>query len=150
MKIYEAKLQYSLVKECATKPLDSPDKVYGYIRDAFDTNPMQESVWVICLNRKNHPLGRTMVSLGTLNGSLVNPPEIFRIAILAHASAIIVVHNHPSGDPSPSAADIKVTRNLREAGITMNINLLDHLISGDPKSDPKGIGYYSFQDAGLC
>lgn len=111
---------------------------------------MQESFWVICLNRKNHPLGRSMVTLGSATNSIANPPEIFRVAILAGATAIIVAHNHPSGDPGPSAADIKVTRTLKECGKLMNIELVDHVICGDPKSDPNGTGYYSFQEAGLC
>jgi len=150
MKIYEASLTYSLIKECPTTPLDQPQKVWKYMQDAFQSNPMQESFWVISLNRKNHPISRSMVFLGSMTNSIVNPPEIFRMAILNHASAIIVAHNHPSGDPSPSAADIKVTRTLRECGTLMNIQLIDHLICGDSKSDPQGLGYYSFNDAGLC
>ncbi len=150
MKVYEASLQYSLVSEGLTQPLDAPEKVHRYMQDAFERNPMQESFWIICLNRKNHPIGRTMVTLGTATNSLVNPPEIFRIAILAGATAMIVAHNHPSGDPSPSAADIKVTRTLKECGTLMNIELLDHVVCGDPSSDPRGSGYYSFNESGLC
>jgi len=150
MKIYEASLTYSLVKESKTTALDTPQKVWAYMQDAFQTNPMQESFWVISLNRKNHPISRSMAFLGSMSNSIVNPPEIFRIAILNHASAIIVAHNHPSGDPSPSAADIRVTRTLRECGTFMSIQLIDHLVCGDPNSDPKGLGYYSFNDAGIC
>ena len=150
MRIYEASLQYSLVSEGKTKPLDSPERVYEYMREAFERNPMQESFWVICLNRKNHPIGRTMVTLGTATNSLVSPPEVFRISILSGATTIIVAHNHPSGDPSPSSADIKVTRTLRECGTLMSIQLVDHLICGDPISDPNDLGYYSFNDSGLC
>ncbi len=150
MKVYEASLQYSLVSEGLTKPLDAPEKVHRYMQDAFERNPMQESFWVICLNRKNHPIGRTMVTLGTATNSLVNPPEIFRIAILAGATSMIVAHNHPSGDPSPSAADIKVTRTLKECGALMKIELLDHVVCGDAVSDPRRVGYYSFNESGLC
>ncbi len=150
MKTYEASLQYSLVSNGPTTPLDEPEKVHRYMQDAFEKNPMQESFWVICLNRKNHPIFRAMVTLGSATNSIVNPPEIFRIAILASATAMIVSHNHPSGDPAPSAADIKVTRTLKECGSLMNIELLDHVICGDSISDPQGRGYYSFNEAGLC
>jgi len=149
MKIYEAQLQYSLVKEGATTPLDIPQKVNQYMAGAFDRNPMQESFWVICLNQKNHPIGRTMISLGTATAALVNPAEIFRVAILSNATAIVVVHNHPSGDPGPSRADVSITRKIRDCASLMNIPLIDHLICGDPKSDPQGIGFYSFNQAGL-
>jgi len=118
--------------------------------DAFESNPMQESFWVICLNQKNQPIGRAMVSLGSLSSSIANPPEIFRIALLGHAASIIVAHNHPSGDPAPSAADIKVTRTLRECGSLMKIQVLDHVICGAPKSDPNRNGFDSFNEAGLC
>ncbi|MEN9404926.1 MAG: hypothetical protein RL091_3629, partial [Verrucomicrobiota bacterium] len=62
---------------------------------------------------------------------------------------IIVAHNHPSGDPSPSSADIQVTRALRESAKTIEIELVDHVVVGDAKSDPRGIGFYSFREAGI-
>ncbi len=150
MKIYETKLQYSLVKESAVStPLDMASKVYQYMEGAFDNNPMQESFWVISLTRKNHPISRTMVSLGSISSAIVSPPDIFRIAILANAAAIAVAHNHPSGDPAPSRADISITRKLRECGSLMNITLIDHIICGDSQSDPQRKGFYSFSEAGL-
>jgi DNA repair protein RadC len=79
----------------------------------------------------------------------VHPREVFREAIRAAASAIICAHNHPSGDPAPSAADIRVTRQLREAALTVEIDLLDHVIVGSPVADPAGVGWYSFRSAGL-
>ena len=96
--------------------------------DAFDDFLTQEGFFVLCLDRKNRPLGRTRITLGTLTSTLVHPREVFRIAILSSAASVIVVHNHPSGDPSPSAADIQVTRQLHEASRVMDIDLLDHLI----------------------
>jgi len=68
---------------------------------------------------------------------------------MASASAVIIIHNHPSGDPSPSSADIRVTRQIKEAGEIIGIALLDHIIIGTPESDPNGKGFYSFQDSGL-
>jgi DNA repair protein RadC len=108
-----------------------------------------EKFWVLCLNRKNRLLRCVEVTSGTAGSTLVHPREVFREAIRAAASAIICAHNHPSGDPAPSAADIRVTRQLREAALTVEIDLLDHVIVGSPVADPAGVGWYSFRSAGL-
>jgi DNA repair protein RadC len=79
----------------------------------------------------------------------VSPKEVFRGAIVAGAVAMIVAHNHPSGDPAPSSADSQVTRSLREAARILDIELLDHVIVGDEKADPNRRGFYSFREAGL-
>ena len=110
---------------------------------------MQEALYVIMLDRKNHPLGRHLVTLGTLTGSLVHSREVFRSAIIAGVAAIVVSHNHPSGDPAPSSADLAVTRQLREAANILQIDLLYHVIVGDRNADPAAKGYYSFRQAGL-
>lgn len=89
---------------------------------------MQEAFYAVYLDRKNHPLGRHMISLGTATSPLAAPREVFRGAILAGATALIVAHNHPAGDPAPSAADIQVTRTLREASKIIDIELLDHVM----------------------
>lgn len=149
MKIYEGRIVYKEVRDGQTEKLDSPKLVSGYLRDAFREFPLQEQFIVIPLNRKNHPLGRFTVSIGTASSALVHPREVFRPAILAGATAIIVAHNHPSGDPTPSRADIQVTRKLREAAKIMDIDFLDHLIAGHKDDDPQGIGFYSFNEAGL-
>ncbi len=108
-----------------------------------------EKFWVLCLNRKNRLIREHEATSGTASSSLVHPREVFREAIRAGASAVICVHNHPSGDPAPSAADIQVTRQLREASRAVDIDLLDHVIIGNRASDPIGRGYYSFRDAGV-
>lgn len=108
-----------------------------------------EKFWVLCLNRKNRLIKRVEVTSGTATNSLVHPREVFREAIREAASAIICVHNHPSGDPTPSAADIQVTRQLRDAAKAVCIDLLDHVVVGNPASDPTGQGFYSFRSAGL-
>ena len=149
MRIYEASIAYNIVQLGDVTAVNTPEKIVGYIRDAFDKNPCQESLWVICLDRKNKPISRTMVTLGTLTSSLAHPREIFKIAILASAAAIVVSHNHPSGDPAPSAADVQVTRQLREAAKALDIELMDHVVCGDAKADPRGLGYYSFREAGV-
>ncbi len=108
-----------------------------------------EKFWVLCLNRKNRLLKQVEVTSGTATNSLAHPREVFREAIRRGATAIICVHNHPSGDPAPSAADIQVTRQLREAAKTVEIELTDHVIVGRAMADPRGLGFYSFREAGV-
>ena len=109
-----------------------------------------ESFWVLCLDRKNRLLKRIEVTKGTATNCLAHPREVFREAIRHNASAIIAVHNHPSGDPAPSQADIQVTRQLRKSANIVGIELTDHIIIGCKPRDPEGIGYYSFNEAGLA
>jgi DNA repair protein RadC len=108
-----------------------------------------EKFWVLCLNRRNRLLKQVEVSSGTATATLAHPREVFRPAIREAAAAIVCAHNHPSGDPSPSAADIQLTRQLREAASAVDIPLLDHVIIGRRGADPLGRGYYSFREAGL-
>jgi DNA repair protein RadC len=108
-----------------------------------------EKFWVLCLNRRNRLRKRVEVSSGTATAALAHPREVFRAAIREAAAAVVCAHNHPSGDPSPSAADIQLTRQLREAAAAVDIPLLDHVIIGRRGADPLGRGYYSFREAGL-
>ena len=148
MRVYEAKLVYSLVSLGDNICLNTPAAIADYLRSAFEENPMQEAFYCVYLDRKNHPLGRHLITLGTVDSTVVAPREVFRGAILASASALIVAHNHPSGDPAPSQADIRVTRMLREAAKVLQIELVDHVIVGDVKSDPLCRGFFSFREAG--
>lgn len=91
----------------------------------------KEHFAVMLLNTKNHILGLKDVSVGSLSASVVHPREVFETAILHHAAAIILIHNHPSGDPSPSREDISVTERLVKTGKVMDIPVLDHIILGD-------------------
>ena len=149
MRIYEATIAYNLVQLGDVDALNTPQKVTDYLADAYAKTPYQETLWVICLDRKNKPLSRTMVTLGTLTCSLAHPREIFKIAILASAAAIVVSHNHPSGDPAPSAQDVQLTRQLREAAKIIGIELQDHVIVGAAEDDPLKVGHYSFRNAGI-
>ena len=108
-----------------------------------------EKFWVLCLNRKNRLLKKVEVTSGTATSALAHPREVFREAIREAATAVVCAHNHPSGDPAPSAADLQITRQLREAAKAVDIDLLDHVILGRPNADPAGRGYYSFREAGL-
>lgn len=138
-----------LGREQALPPiLAQPEAVCAYLQP-FALGLTVEKFWVLCLNRKNRLLRRVEVSSGTAGSTLVHPREVFREAIRASASAVICAHNHPSGDPAPSAADIRVTRQLREAATAVEIELLDHIILGSPAADPTGAGHYSFRAAGL-
>jgi DNA repair protein RadC len=138
-----------LVQGGSTEPvLNRPDLVMQHFHAQIAALSV-EKFWVLCLNRKNRLLKQVEVSSGTATSSLAHPREVFREAIRQGATAIVCVHNHPSGDPAPSAADIQVTRQLREAAKTVDIELLDHVIVGRSNSDPRGIGYYSFREAGV-
>jgi DNA repair protein RadC len=108
-----------------------------------------EKFWVLCLNRKNRLLKRVEVSSGTATAALAHPREVLREAIRECATAVICAHNHPSGDPAPSAADLHLTRQLREAAKAVDIDLIDHVIVGRAGADPSGQGFYSFREAGI-
>ncbi|MEO6244429.1 MAG: JAB domain-containing protein [Opitutaceae bacterium] len=141
-------LAYHLLKLGDVDALNTPKKVAEYLEDAYAKTPYQETLWVICLDRKNKPLSRTMVTMGTLTCALAHPREVFKIAILASAAAIVVSHNHPSGDPAPSPQDVQLTRQLNEAAKIIGIDLHDHVIVGTVEDDPLKVGHYSFRDAG--
>ena len=108
-----------------------------------------EKFWVVCLNRKNRLIKRVEITSGTATAALAHPREVFRAAIRESASAVICVHNHPSGDPAPSAPDVQVTRQLREAAKAVDIALLDHVIVGRAGADPLGRGFFSFRESGM-
>ncbi|MBR3458367.1 MAG: DNA repair protein RadC [Selenomonadaceae bacterium] len=91
----------------------------------------KEHFAVMLLNTKNHILGLAEISVGSLSASIVHPREVFRAAIRYAAAAMILLHNHPSGDPSPSREDIQVTHRMVKAGQIMDIPVLDHIILGD-------------------
>jgi DNA repair protein RadC len=128
--------------------LDAPEKVLAYCRP-FALGLAVEKCWALCLNRRNRLMRRVEITSGTAGSTLVHPREFFREAIREGASAVICVHNHPSGDPAPSSADIRMTRTLRAAAETLEVTLLDHVILGEPTHDPLGLGFYSFAQAGL-
>lgn len=128
--------------------LDSPEAVFDFARSMTQGLEI-EKFWTLCLNRKNRLIRKIEVTVGTANSSLVHPREVFKEAVKSGASAIIVFHNHPSGDPAPSSTDIQVTRRLREAVEIMDINFLDHVVIGHPEQDPRKVGFYSFKDAGI-
>ena len=110
----------------------------------------QEAFIVIDLNAKNNVIDTRLVTLGLLDASLVHPREVFRGAIADNAAAVVVVHNHPSGDPTPSAEDIRITRQLVEAGRILSINVLDHVVIGRADATAPGSpAFLSLRETGL-
>ena len=120
--------------------ISGPEDVYRLPRGRL-AHLDRERFVVVLLNTKNAVLESPTVSIGTLSASLVHPREVFRPAIRAGAAAVILVHNHPSSHLEPSREDREVTRRVAEAGKTIGIEVLDHLIIGD--------GFYSFKECGL-
>ena len=107
----------------------------------------KESLRVILLDTRYHLIRIEEVSIGSVNESIAHPRDVFRPAVVSSAYAVIVVHNHPSGDPSPSQTDHSLTRRLAEAAELLQIKLLDHIIIGAPSE--QGAGYFSFKEAGV-
>jgi DNA repair protein RadC len=107
----------------------------------------RESLRVVLLNAKQHLIKVAIVSQGTVNESLAHPREIFKPAIVHSAYSFVMVHNHPSGDPSPSEADIRLTRRTVEAGRILQLQLIDHVIIGAPAAGRNS--YFSFKEAGV-
>ncbi len=114
--------------------LDTPERVADFLREQNRVYTV-ENFQVVFLNTRRRLIGVENISQGTLDTILVHAREVFSPAIAKHASAIILVHNHPSGDPTPSEADIKVTRDLTRAGQLLNIQVLDHVILGKRTED---------------
>ena len=127
-------------------PLDrivirTPDDVAALLMPRFRYET-RENFLAVLLSTKNHVLKTSVISIGSLNASIVHPRELFREAINASAASVILAHNHPSGDPAPSAEDIDLTRKLAEAGKLLDIPVLDHIILGDGK-------YISLKEKGI-
>ncbi len=137
--------------ELGNRLYNMPEKKKFYIKSPADVSAIlmgdmrylkKEYFKIILLNIKNNIIAVEDISVGSLNSSLVHPREIFRAAIKKSSAAIILAHNHPSGDPTPSNEDVEVTNRIEECGVILGIQVLDHVIIGDGS-------YYSFKDKGL-
>ena len=138
MKTIVRKYSVALVKESAHKyddiptSLNNPEKVVKYADSILNFNTLtKENFVLVPVDNKLKPLGVFVLTIGTVDASIVSSRDVFQAALLCNASSIFVLHNHPSGDPTPSAEDKRVTERLRKAGELMNIPLLDHLIVGE-------------------
>jgi DNA repair protein RadC len=121
--------------------VSSPDDVAALLLPRFRFESREHFVAVL-LSTKNHVIKTPVISIGSLNASIVHPRELFREAINARAASVILAHNHPSGDPTPSPEDISLTRKLKDAGQLLDIPVLDHVILGDGK-------YVSLKEKGI-
>ncbi len=137
-------VQVKMVKErsvlYSTRRIQSTSDADELVRQFLDELD-REAMIVVTLNAKSEPTCLQVISIGSLSASIVHPREVFKVAILSNAYSILLAHNHPSGDTTPSQEDIKLTKRIKNASDIMGISLLDHLIIG---SD----GYYSFKENG--
>lgn len=129
--LFEFNKRYSLAKRDG-EPIKSARNVFEYASQRLITN-QQETFMILLLDSKNRIIKDEVISIGTLNASIIHPREVFKSAIRESANSIILVHNHPSGDPEPSAEDEQITEKLFEAGELLNIKVLDHVIVGKDK-----------------
>jgi len=120
--------------------LRTPHEAAAYLMPAFGSRPV-EQFGVVLLDTKHRVLRTSVLAIGTLNSTVVQPRDVFREAALGGAAAIVVFHNHPSGDPSPSPDDVELTRRLAAAGTLMGVDIVDHIILGD-------VRYCSFKEMG--
>jgi DNA repair protein RadC len=126
--------------------LDSPERVADLLREenrAYEVEHFQ----ALLLNTRRRLIRVEHISRGTLDTILVHPREVFKAAILANAAALVLVHNHPSGDPTPSEADIRVTRDLIRAGQLLRIDVLDHVILGH-RTETRNCDFVSLRELG--
>lgn len=110
--------------------VDSPESIANIYMEEL-RYLKKEVVKLLLLDTKGAIVGDVLLSEGSLNASIVHPREVYREAIIRSANKLIIVHNHPSGDPSPSEQDIQITKRLQDAGLIMGVDLLDHIIIGD-------------------
>jgi len=139
------------LKECVTpealQVCETPEHAAEYWQLHIATHPYHNSececLAVLMLNTRRRVKGHQLVTIGTMDTLLVHPREVFRAAVIAAASAVVLMHNHPSGDPTPSEADIKVTRDLIRAGQLLKIEVLDHVILGAGRHlSLRSLGYF--------
>ena len=121
--------------------LQAPKDIYHTFRERYEKLD-REDFLVILLDNKNGRLGYNVVSMGSLTASVVHPREVFKAAVLTNAARLLLIHNHPSGDSTPSKEDIDITKRLKEGGEILGIQILDHVIIGEGR-------YFSFADKGM-
>lgn len=136
--LFEFNKRHNLAKQNG-KPLRSAKDVFNYMQPKL-AQLDRERFMVLHLDTKNCTLKEEVVSIGTLNGAIVHPRELFKSAIKENANSVILVHNHPSGDPTPSQEDVEVTERVMEAGKVLGIDVLDHVIIGNET-------YWSFKES---
>lgn len=150
--IIEFKPSISVIREEPSERLvlNMPEHCANFWRATIEKLPIydenKEMLVVVALDTKYAVKGYNIVSIGSINESIAHPREIFRPLIAIAAHSFLLFHNHPSGDPEASRADIAITKRVRDAADILGIKMLDHIIIGSPNF---GRGYYSFNEAGL-
>ena len=151
MNYQPALVQLPLVREVGKQRVATPEDVYRVCIDIADL--AQETFQVLSLDAKNRLINRHMITLGLVNSSQAAPREIYRPAISDGASAVVLTHNHPSGQVDPSAEDLRITRQLIEAGKIIDIKVMDHVIIGRPSEavgdQPGRPGFLSMRETGM-
>lgn len=127
--LFEVARRYEYHTDEKPIQLSTPVAVYKYLYPKMK-GLTKEIAYVLHLNTKNQLLREELISVGSLNTNIMNPREVFKTAILESASAVVLSHNHPSGDPSPSHIDIDITRRIIKAGELLDINVHDHIVIG--------------------
>jgi len=137
----------TLQNSTGIKKITKPSDIYQIMQPIYALNDNldrdREQLYLIGLDSRNNIKTIDLISLGTLNETLVSPKEVYRTALIKNCASIILVHNHPSQDPTPSQADLEVTKKLKEAGKMIEVNLIDHLIYTNN-------GYQSLKELGVC
>lgn len=124
------------------RKMNSPEKIAKFARQYLRMHELpEEYMYMLCMNTKLDMIGVFEISHGNVNSSIVGPREVFQKALLANAVSIVMIHNHPSGDPTQSREDVEVTKRLMESGNILGVQVLDHLIIGNP-------GYVSLKEKG--
>ena len=126
--------------------MDEPEKVAGLLREEMRDYEV-EHFEILLLNTRRRLIRKELVSKGTLDATVVHPRDVFKSAIAANASAVILVHNHPSGDPQPSESDVRITRDLIRAGQLLKIDVLDHVIIAR-RTESRERDYVSLRELG--
>jgi DNA repair protein RadC len=137
---FEIARRLETFSEESKQKINSPEDVYRRIYPRM-REQKKEMFIELCLDTKNQIIKEETISIGSLNANIVHPREVFKMALAESAAHIIVVHNHPSGDPTPSREDIEITKKLAETGKVMGIDVLDHVIIGDGR-------HFSMKEAG--
>lgn len=131
----ESTFEYQAASKLFVKdPTDAAKIISDFIRDRD-----REVFGLMCLNAKGEAINMSIVSIGTLTTTQVNPREVFKVALLSNAAAIIAFHNHPSGDPTPSCEDVSLTRRIVSCGELLGVKVIDHIVVGGINGDFRSI-----------
>ncbi|MGR3220937.1 MAG: JAB domain-containing protein [Candidatus Anammoxibacter sp.] len=137
---YRKKRVPKTAHKCIGKKITCPGEIYSLFKCLWKESV--EKFYVLHLDTKNVIQSMQLISIGSLTRAIVHPIEVFKGALIANSVSIVFVHNHPAGDPFPSNEDIKITRQLKNAGKIIGINVLDHIVVGDNR-------YFSLKDKKL-